>query len=136
MVCIYCDGPTQVTNSRLQKRSNQVWRRRLCTVCGNNFTTHEAAELAGSIAVRYSTKELRPFSRDQLFATIYESCRHRPKAIADASALTQTVLDALRGLIQEGTLDRDVIATATHAVLERFDKTAATVYLAYHPLAK
>jgi transcriptional repressor NrdR len=134
MVCIYCGGTTQVTNSRLQKRVNQVWRRRLCIQCNNTFTTHEIVEFGGSIAVKHSPRKLEPFSRDKLFISIYESCKHRPAAISNANALTQTIIGLLREHITDGTLERDIIATVTAVVLERFDEAAGTVYRAYHPV--
>lgn len=136
MVCIYCGSATQVTNSRLQKRNNQVWRRRQCVQCGSNFTTHEVADLGSTVAVQYSSRKLAPFSRDILFVSILESCKHRPKAIEDANALTQTIIAQLLPYAQEGVLERDMIATVSGAVLERFDKAAATMYAAYHPTKK
>jgi transcriptional regulator NrdR family protein len=105
-------------------------------VCGNNFTTHESVEFGGTIAVLYPPRDLRPFSRDELFASVYESFKHRTKAVDDASAVTQTIIGTLRDHIVEGTLERDTIVTVTHAILERFDKAAATMYAAYHPPAK
>lgn len=134
MVCTYCGSPTQVTNSRLQKRANQIWRRRQCLNCGSNFTTHEIIDLGSTIAVHYSERKMRPFSRDLLFASIYESCKHRVEAIADASALTQTIVGLLLAHAPNGKLERDVIVTVTTTALERFDKVAATMYAAYHPL--
>ena len=134
MVCIYCASPTRVTNSRHQKRPNQVWRRRQCVVCGNNFTTHELIELSGTIMVRHSARKLAPFSRDALYLSIHESCRHRGTATNDATALTQTIITSLRPRIQSGVIGRDEIVTATLATLTNFDKTAAAIYKAYHPL--
>jgi transcriptional regulator NrdR family protein len=136
MVCIYCSGPTEVANSRHQKRLNQVWRRRLCKVCKATFTTHEKTELEGSVLVRYSEQELIPFSRDRLFISIYESCKHRPAAASNASALTQTIVALLQDHLATGIIEREVIASTARAALERFDKTAATVYGAYHPISK
>ena len=134
MVCIYCSSRTQVTNSRLQKRANQVWRRRLCLKCGSNFTTHEIPEYGSTVSVRYSSKELQPFSRDLLFVSIYESCKHRKSALEDAHALTQTIIAQLLQLTDDGLLDRDVITTIARTVLDRFDTAAGTMYAAYHPV--
>lgn len=132
MVCVYCSSSTQVTNSRLQRGANQVWRRRSCASCGNTFTTHEVADLSAALVVRYSARDLRPFSRDMLFISIYESCRHRPAAITDAGGLTQTILTLLRPYIAEGTVLREQIVLIASEVLRRFDATAATVYAAFH----
>src|SRR5690348_1875861 len=97
MVCIYCGNKTDVINSRPQKRHNKVWRRRRCTKCEAVFTTTEAAALAESLRVARKAKPntLQPFLRDKLFLSIYKSCQHRPDAIQDASALTDTVVSRL-----------------------------------------
>lgn len=135
MVCIYCASPTHVTNSRLQKRANQIWRRRVCNTCGSIITTHEVVDYGSSIVVQYSPKLLIPFSRDVLFVSIYESCKHRQDALSDANALTLTIIGLLLPHVRSGKLDRnDLVAVAT-SVLERFDTTAATMYTAYHPLS-
>lgn len=133
MVCIYCRASTQVRNSRPQKRLNQVWRRRQCLVCDSTFTTHERVDLGGSIRVRYDTGELSPFNKDALLISIYESCRHRPTAASDASALTETVIASLANEISRSLLEREAIISAVLKVLKRFDKPAATMYEAYHP---
>ena len=136
MVCIYCGSETNVTNSRLQKRANQVWRRRQCQSCGSNFTTHEVADLGSTIVVQRGTKSLVPFSRDLLFVSVYESLKHRASSLADATALTQTIIGEAVHHAPNGKLDRDALVAIACAVLERFDKTAATMYAAYHPLSK
>jgi transcriptional regulator NrdR family protein len=136
MVCIYCNSSTNVTNSRLQKRANQVWRRRRCTSCGANFTTHEVVDLGSSIAVQRSSKDIQPFSRDRLFTSVYDSLKHRPDSLGDATALTLTIISQLLPHVNNGRLEREVIAAVTGAVLERFDMAASTVYSAYHPQNK
>jgi transcriptional repressor NrdR len=136
MVCIYCSSSTQVTNSRLQKRANQVWRRRSCQTCGNTFTTHEKADLEAALAVRHQSGDIQPFSRDRLYISLYESCKHRAQPITDADGLTQTVLSLLRQDISNGSLTRDAIAQRALEVLQRFDSTASTMYAAYHPTKK
>lgn len=135
MVCPYCRSNSQVTNSRLQRRANQVWRRRRCVSCGNIFTTQENIDLQGALRLRKGARELAPVQRDRLFISIYESCKHRANAVSDASALTHTILSNLTKLpLKDGLLTRNDIVTETHKVLQRFDAAAATMYLAYHPL--
>lgn len=136
MVCIYCSSSTNVTNSRLQKRVNQVWRRRQCASCGANFTTHEVVDLGSAIAVERSPKNIQPFSRDRLFTSVYDSLKHREDALSDATALTLTIISQLLPHVNNGRLDRDIITTVASAVLERFDKAASTVYSAYHSQSK
>jgi len=135
MVCIYCGQATRVVNSRHQRRTNHIWRRRKCAACGGIFTTQEHIELSGAFVIQKESQgRLHPFSRDTLFLSIYESCRHRTTATEDAAALTQTILARLLPLSQGSIIARkDLIATSL-LVLERFDKAASTFYGAYHPL--
>jgi transcriptional regulator NrdR family protein len=138
MVCIYCASPTDVVNSRQQKRGNTVWRRRRCSQCTNVFTTTEAPDLSATFRVpsKANSAKLLPFSRDKLFMSLYESCKHRPAALSDASSLTTTIISGLlKDQPQAGLLHRKHIAQTAHHLLSRFDKTAASVYLAYHPQA-
>lgn len=132
MVCIYCSSPTQVVNSRLQKRSNHIWRRRKCAGCAAVFTTEERAALQTSLVVENSNRQLAPFNRDRLLISIHDSCRHRTNSADDASALAQTIIARLMHLQRDGVINMTEIASATHDVLSRFDKTAAAVYAAYH----
>lgn len=138
MVCLYCGSATQVTNSRLKKATNQVWRRRSCLACGNNFTTYETVELEHSIVVRYGKqgrKLLRPLVPDLLFVSIYEACKHRAHAVTDARELSQTALNNLRKhCVRGGVIERDDIVLTVERVLENFDQTAMAVYKAFHPL--
>jgi transcriptional repressor NrdR len=134
MVCIYCSGKTQVLNSRHQKRSNQVWRRRHCLECKSTFTTLESAEYTLAWQVRGRNRQLEPFSRDKLFLSIWNSLQHRKTALTDASGLTDTVIKKLLGEVEAATLDAGTIQRTALVALTRFDKAAATHYQAFHPL--
>jgi transcriptional regulator NrdR family protein len=79
-------------------------------------------------------KPIEPFSRDKLFISVYEACRHRKTASEDARALTDTVVKQLVGAKHSATVRRHHVVTVTTGVLERFDRVAAIQYLAYHPL--
>lgn len=134
MVCVYCGAPTQVTNSRHQNRNNHIWRRRKCLTCSALFTTDEQPELASALVVRRDTRQLEPFNRDRLFIAIYESCKHRPTAIADAAYLTQVIMSQLLKLQRDGAVSRGDVIAATARALERFDQVAGVVYAAYYRL--
>ncbi|MDB5175913.1 MAG: NrdR family transcriptional regulator [Candidatus Saccharibacteria bacterium] len=131
MVCIYCSGNTQVINSRLQKRANSVWRRRKCLNCQAVFTTSEVAQYDGSWRVQ-SGKQLIAFSRDKLLLSIYESVRHRPEALQDASALTETIIGKLRHTASDGLLTIKDIIVVAQAILNNFDDAAYVHYRAFH----
>lgn len=77
---------------------------------------------------------LKPFNRDLLFATLYESCKHRPTGLRDATSLTQNVISQVIKKQKSGIVERDDIALAAHLALKRIDKVAAVFYAAYHSL--
>ncbi len=136
MVCIYCGKNTHVTNSRLQKQTNKVWRRRQCLSCQAIFSTLEQNVYENTLAVQDRKSHIMPFQRDKLFLSIYDACKHRPTALIDASALTETVISNLlknqqpnHGLVQKVTIAENVINTLKH-----FDNAAYVHYSAYHSL--
>lgn len=134
MVCIQCEGPTRVFNTRLKKRVNQVWRRRECEQCGLVFTSLEEIDYKTSLSVRDADGRLRPFSRDKLLLSLHKSLQHRPTALPDASALTDTVIARLLSQTQHSAVnDQSIIATA-YLVLARFDAAASVHYQAYHKM--
>lgn len=140
MVCIYCGGKTQVTNSRAQKRVNHVWRRRECYNCHAAFTTQEAVDYSGSIVVRperaagQSIKHLpsSPFSRDKLYVSVLKALGHRMTAVDDATALTNTIIGRLLTGTTGAVITPATIIVITHETLARFDTAAAVQYRAYH----
>ena len=134
MVCDYCGKDTKVTNSRWQKRANRVWRRRQCLGCGNTFTTLEAPDYAVSFSYKGKNGALEPFLRDKAYVSVYESLRHRKTAVADATALTETILRGLPDCMQDGVVTREKFVGYVTTVLQRFDPVAGVQYQAYHPL--
>ena len=134
MVCVYCNNETAVINSRLQKQINNVWRRRQCLNCHAIFTTLEHTMYENTLAVQDSLANIVPFQRDVLFLSIYDSCKHRPNAISDAKALTDTVLSKLLAHKKndKGLLSRSELAETTRSILKQFDNTAYVHYSAFH----
>ncbi|HEV2402720.1 MAG TPA: hypothetical protein VGS08_00800 [Candidatus Saccharimonadales bacterium] len=82
-----------------------------------------------------TTNHLMQFSRDSLFLSIYESCKHRQHPIRDATALTQTVVSRL-GIAtnDDGIIDREDLVSIVAETLQRFDVIAAAVYNGIHSL--
>jgi transcriptional regulator NrdR family protein len=132
MVCIHCQSETQVSNSRLQKKLNRVWRRRACSQ-GHVFTTLEAADYASQWLVAGAPKRLQPFSRDKLFISLYQSLQHRKTALSDASALTDTIIQKLAGQITDGVIASSTVTSVAQIALNRFDSAASSHYQAFHP---
>jgi transcriptional repressor NrdR len=131
MVCVHCGGKTKVVNSRQQRKSNQVWRRRQCLECGAVFSTREAAQHELAWLVRDGSR-LEPFSRDRLFLSLYKSCEHRKTALSDARGLTDTIIGKLSAHMVDGAVDDRDITRVALVALNRFDKAASTHYQAFH----
>lgn len=131
MVCIYCEGNTEVVNSRPQRKNNQVWRRRHCKTCGAIFSTEESIQHELAWQVRHGSRS-QPFSRDKLFLSLYKSCEHRKTALGDAKGLTETVMRKLSPLITDGSVSSRDIVQVAQVALNRFDKAASIRYQAFH----
>lgn len=135
MVCYICSGNTQVLNSRPQKRLNQVWRRRNCTLCDTLFTTNEAIDHRSTLLVPIADgRSYQPFERDRLFISLYKSLGHHPQALREAGELCATAIVKLVASAQNGVISRQQIAHICVVVLQRFDKLAAQHYAAMHRL--
>lgn len=132
MECLYCGGNTRVTNSRRQKRNNQIWRRRLCLNCGALFTSHESFELESALSVGVNG-QLKPFNPDLLHKELVSCLKDRQDAPVAARELVSTVVAKLLKLPQKPVFSPKVISEATSEALKRFDKPAYLRYLADHP---
>jgi transcriptional repressor NrdR len=132
MNCIYCGNDTQVTNSRLQKRSNQVWRRRQCKTCGAVFTTHEAIDLSQTLLVG-SGASMGPFLPDLLFTDVLLALQDRKDAYVAAREVVSTTVQNLLKSSQSPSFTPKKISEATAKVLKRLDKRAYLRYTAEHP---
>jgi transcriptional repressor NrdR len=135
MVCLYCGSDTRVTNSRPQKRSNRIWRRRHCLDCGAIFTTVEGIDYSASVSFKHPSGTLQPFERDQLFVSVLDSIRHRKTATSDATSLTDTILIQLASCRDEdGGINRNQLVQLVFVTLSRFDSAAGVHYRAFHPV--
>ena len=132
MNCVFCQGDTSVENSRPQKRTNSIWRRRQCKKCQAVFSTQESVDYEQSFVYQTATGDLEPFQRDKLFLSVYESLKHRKTATEDAKALTSTIMNKLVLKQKQANIDRKLIIECVTVVLKRFDKIALTHYRAFH----
>jgi transcriptional repressor NrdR len=132
MKCVQCGSDTKVVNSRLQARSNQVWRRRQCLECQAIFTTEETVDYGSAWTVRGASGAYQPFLPDKLLLSLYRSCQHRKTALSDAAGLQETVIKKLRAEVANGLLDSQTIRRTTQVALNRFDTAASTHYQAFH----
>lgn len=132
MVCVYCGGETEVTNSRKQKRSNQVWRRRRCEACSAIFTSHEALDLSSALMVS-SGGSTKPFLVDMLFTEVLLALQDRKDCYVAAREVTSTVISQLFKPPAEAVIEAKQISETTSKVLKRLDRRAYLRYLAEHP---
>ena len=131
MVCLYCHSKTRVTNSRQQKRSNQVWRRRQCQACRAVFTSHEAIDLSSALLV--GSGRPRPFISDMLFTEVLLALQDRKDCYLAAREVTSTVIRELLKLPDKPRIEPKQISEVTVKVLKRLDKRAYLRYMAEHP---
>ena len=134
MFCIYCTAGTKVVNSRLQKRRNQVWRRRKCLSCEAIFTSEEKIEYKAAWVIYHpSDGRFESFQRDKLFLSLYDCLKHRAGPREDAAALTETVISKLPAHVMESvTVHRDALVRVANVALNRFDRVASAQYEALH----
>lgn len=135
MVCVYCGGKTAVKNSRGSAARQTTWRRRECLTCRSLVTTREQIDYGSAWRVKSSSSQpLRPFLRDKLFLSVYESVSHRKTALEDATQLTDTIIPLLGSLQHTGIIPVSGIIRTTTTVLGHFDKAAGVHYQAHHSL--
>jgi len=131
MVCPYCSHKTNVTNSRHQKRSNKVWRRRQCLHCLAVFTTLEEINYTNTLRVNQNGV-YKPFLTDLLYTEVLLALSHRKNAYIDARELTDTIIKRLIASPQNPLFETHHISSATADTLQRFDKQAWHRYAAEH----
>lgn len=132
MVCLYCGFDTKVGNSRLQRRSNQVWRRRACKRCGAVFTTHEVIDLSSTLLVVVAGVP-KPFVTDMLYTELLIAMSHRTNAYLDAREATNTVIKRLLELPGKPLYLPSQISLIASEVLNKLDKRAYLRFIAEHP---
>jgi transcriptional repressor NrdR len=78
MRCPFCGSlDTQVKDSRPSEDSAAIRRRRICTQCGQRFTTFERVQLRELMVVKRNGQRM-PFDRDKLMRSVEIALRKRP----------------------------------------------------------
>lgn len=132
MVCIYCRSRTKVVNSRPGSNNVQTWRRRSCTSCKSLFTSIEKPDLEHALAVLSAEGTLEGFSRDRLLVSLFESLKHRPRALEEATALTDTIIAHMLKRSYRAALKKNELREKIASTLKRFDQPAYVHYAAFH----
>ena len=131
MVCIYCGADTKVSNSRLQKRNNQIWRRRQCLGCQAIFTSHEAIDLSSGLLVGLEAP--KAFNEDLLYSDLLMALKDRKDAYTAAREACYTVIQQLLKLPQKPQFTTTDISRVCAVVLKRLDQPAYHRFYADHP---
>lgn len=132
MVCVYCKSDTLVINSRFQKRSNSVWRRRKCPKCQTIFSTNEKIIVELTWVVLLKDNKRVNFNQDKLFISILDSLKHRQHYLEDARHITNYVIGRLMESSSDANINSELIKNTVLVCLSRFDKAAYSHYKAFH----
>lgn len=76
MNCPFCDGPSQVKDSR--PTADGVRRRRECKVCHRRFTTFEQLANMGLRVIKAGGQRTESFDETKIRAVVRRVCRERP----------------------------------------------------------
>ena len=131
MKCPYCNHPkTRVIDTNHDTRGG-TRRRRLCSQCGQRFSSYERPVLATPLLVKQD-KTREEFSRDKLIAGIKVACAKRPVAAEDIERIAGEVEAELQQMGQAEVSSR-VVGDSVVEKLKDLDEVAyiryAIVYL-------
>lgn len=95
MHCSQCGSDDiKVIESRDVADGQAIRRRRMCTPCGQRFTTYERIERPQLIVIKHDkTREL--FNRNKLLSGLYRACEKTPVTSLQLERLVSDVEDAL-----------------------------------------
>ncbi|MCL1947031.1 MAG: transcriptional regulator NrdR [Chitinivibrionia bacterium] len=93
MKCPYCkaDDQNKVVDSRSNRESDAIRRRRECENCHKRFTTYEYIERAEIVVVKRDRRR-EDFSADKLRKGINIACTKRPISIDDVENLIEKII--------------------------------------------
>jgi len=81
MKCPYCTGHrNKVIDSRLNKGSGSIRRRRECLDCRRRFTTYERVEEFSLLVVKKDGRR-EPFDRNKIVSGMLKACEKRPISV-------------------------------------------------------
>jgi transcriptional repressor NrdR len=131
MRCPYCGSvETQVKDSRPSEDSAAIRRRRICTACGQRFTTFERVQLRELTVVKRSGRRV-PFDRNKLERSIEISLRKRPVEPERVERMVSGIVRKLESL-GENEVRSDQIGELVMEGLKQLDDVAyvrfASVY--------
>ncbi|NBC46632.1 MAG: transcriptional repressor NrdR [Gammaproteobacteria bacterium] len=138
MRCPYCGAQdTKVMDSRLSGDGDQVRRRRKCAVCGERFTTYEAAELNLPRVIKRDGTRV-PFDGRKLRSGLMRAAEKRPISTEDVEAAIARINRKLLGAA-DGEISSREIGELVMEELRGLDQVAyvrfASVYRKFEDVA-
>ena len=130
MICPCKKGETSVVDSRPTEDGTAIRRRRLCTTCGERFTTFERVQIRELFVVKKNGRK-SPFDRDKLSKSIYIALKKRP---IDTDTVEKFITKISRSLEELGSneIASNTIGTMVMEGLKELDPVAyvrfASVY--------
>ena len=95
MICPCKKGETSVVDSRPTEDGTAIRRRRLCTTCGERFSTYEEAELVMPRIIK-SNDRREPFDEEKLRAGFHKALEKRPVSSEKIENSIQIIKDSIR----------------------------------------
>lgn len=130
MQCPKCGKNSRVLDTRTAEKGNAIRRRRICTACGQRFTTFEKIEDMPLVVVKKSgRKEL--FDCSKVMKGLVKACEKRPISLDRLEALS---LEIEKDLKNEG---REVdSAQIGQAIMNRLIELDQVAYVRFASVYK
>ncbi len=127
MQCPFCDGDSQVSDSR-STADHQIRRRRICTQCKRRFTTYERVGSPSLKVIKRSGKT-EPFSEEKLGTCLRRVTRYRPVTGEQLARLGRAIeaqlVDAATNKVTSGQILDLVLARLRELDRVSFNRLAA-----------
>jgi len=126
MICPCKKGETSVVDSRPTEDGTAIRRRRLCTACGERFTTFERIQYRELFVIKKNGRK-STLDRDKLSKSIYIAMKKRP---IDTETIEKFISSLMRSLEELGQTE---ISTSTIGtmVMERLKDLDPVAYVRF-----
>ena len=126
MICPFClSDYTDVFNSRPSHSQSQVWRRRRCLECQNNFTTYERVDLK---FIKINTKA---YKKAKLYQSVLAAFEQSSGNLNQVDDVVDSIEMKIIRLPNSSVSSEDIINLVLNT-LKSIDNRAFLYYLAKH----
>ena len=132
MDCPFCQShDTKVTDSRFVPETNQIRRRRECSVCVERFTTYEIVELDMPWVIKRDGARAS-FDQQKLKAGLLRAVQKRPVSMDQIDVAISHILRQIRGLGEKEIESQKVGEFVMHELRELDDVAYVRFASVYH----